>query len=127
MFIWDIDVGNNFFKHFITGAFIAIVMTGLDQDMMQKNLSCKNIKEAQKNMFWFSCSLLVVNLIFLILGSLLFIYADANNLALPAKTDLAFPEIAINNSNLLIGSAFIIGLLAAAYSSADSALTGNES
>ena len=123
MFVWDWQPSNNFFKFFLSGAFITITMTGLDQDMMQKNLSCRNIKDAQKNMLWFSIILVVVNFLFLCLGSLLYIYADAMTLELPAKTDQVFPTIALNATNLLIGSTFIVGLIAAAYSSADSALT----
>ncbi|WP_299210885.1 sodium:solute symporter [uncultured Aquimarina sp.] len=120
---------NHFFKSFIGGMFIAICMTGLDQDMMQKNLTCRNLKEAQKNMVSFSLVLIVVNFIFLLLGALLFIYADQFNIATPivdgdVKTDLLFPEIAINGGlGIVLAVAFILGLVAAAYSSADSALT----
>ncbi len=120
---------NHFFKSFIGGMFIAICMTGLDQDMMQKNLTCRNLKEAQKNMVSFSLVLIVVNFIFLLLGALLFIYAEQFNITTPivdgnAKTDLLFPEIAINGGlGIVLAIAFILGLVAAAYSSADSALT----
>ncbi|AXT50810.1 sodium:solute symporter [Aquimarina sp. BL5] len=120
---------NHFFKSFIGGMFIAICMTGLDQDMMQKNLTCRNLKEAQKNMVSFSFVLILVNFIFLLLGALLFIYADQFNIATPivdgnVKTDLLFPEIAINGGlGIVLAVAFILGLVAAAYSSADSALT----
>ncbi len=118
-----------FWKYFIGGVFIAIAMTGLDQDMMQKNLTCKNQKDAQKNMATMITLLLVVNFVFLSLGALLFIYAEKFGVASPIvdgkpRTDLLFPEIAMNQG---LGSAlaivFIIGLIAAAYSSADSALT----
>lgn len=121
-FFDDWSSGSHFIKQFISGAFIAIVMTGLDQDMMQKNLSCKNIKDAQKNMFWFTVVLTVVNFIFLALGLLLTVYAANNGVTI--SKDLLFPEIAVN-SGLGIGlaSLFMIGLIAAAYSSADSALT----
>ncbi len=113
-----------FWKQFLGGAFIAIVMTGLDQDMMQKNLSCKNIGEAQKNMFSFSLVLVIVNLFFLSLGALLFIFCAQEGIGLPEKADDLFPMLAVNNY-LGIGVAvfFILGLIAAAYSSADSALT----
>lgn len=103
--------------------FITIVMTGLDQDMMQKNLSCRNIKEGQKNMFSFSLILIVVNLIFLSLGALLYIYANQKGIMLPAKADNLFPEIATNHLQSMAGIFFVLGLVAAAYSSADSALT----
>jgi len=123
MFIWDWRHEHNFFKQFLAGAFISISMTGLDQDMMQKNLTCKNIKEAQKNMFWFSIVLVFANLMFLSLGALLYMYADAFAVALPEKTDYLFPMLALNHFSPLAGILFILGIIAAAYSSADSALT----
>jgi len=104
-------------------------MTGLDQDMMQKNLTCKNKKEAQKNMFTMATLQIFVNFAFLSLGALLFIYADRYGLEIPVvdgktRTDLLFPEIAMNQGlGLGLSISFIIGLIAAAYSSADSALT----
>ncbi len=113
----------NFFKQFLAGASIAIVMTGLDQDMMQKNLSCKNIGEAQKNMFWFTIVLFFAKLLFLSLGALLFIYANQVGIAIPERSDLLYPTIALNHLSPLIGIVFLLGLIAAAYSSADSALT----
>ncbi len=113
----------NFFKQFLAGASIAIVMTGLDQDMMQKNLSCKNIGEAQKNMFWFSIILVLANLLFLTLGVLLFTYANQVGIDIPEKKDLLYPTIALQHLSPTIGIIFILGLIAAAYSSADSALT----
>lgn len=123
VFFWDWKTDANFFKQFFAGAFIAIVMTGLDQDMMQKNLTCKNIGEAQKNMFWFSIILVVVNLLFLSLGVLLYIYAGKNGIALPEKTDDLFPILALNHFPTVAGVLFLLGITAAAYSSADSALT----
>ena len=114
----------DFIKQFLGGAFIAICMTGLDQDMMQKNLSCKNLKDAQKNMLSFSIVLLVVNFLFLILGALLFIYAEKTGILMPEKTDLLFPTIALNSDlGIAMAITFLLGLIAAAYSSADSALT----
>ena len=113
-----------FWKQFISGAFITIVMTGLDQDMMQKNLTCKNTKEAKKNMYWFSLTLIPVNLIFLALGALLYLYAQQNGINIPEKADLLYAEIATNSGlPMFLGIVFIIGLIASAYSSADSALT----
>lgn len=112
-----------FLKQFFSGAFIAIVMTGLDQDMMQKNLSCRTLPDAQKNMVTLSITLVFVNLLFLILGAALFIYAAQMNIALPAKTDDVFPLLAFKHMPALAGVVFIIGLISAAYSSADSALT----
>ena len=123
IFNWDWQSGTNFFKQFFAGAFIAIVMTGLDQDMMQKNLTCKNIGEAQKNMFWFSTVLIFVNLLFLSLGLLLYQYGEATNILLPERTDNLFPLLATQNFSLIGGIVFLLGITAAAYSSADSALT----
>ncbi len=148
IFVWDWKPRNNFFKYFFSGAFISIVMTGLDQDMMQKNLSCKNIREAKKNMYWMSSSLIVVNMLFLLLGALLYIYAGSKcaiieNFGDPGlikdcpiklfnsaamvfeceKTDQLFPFLALRYLTPAAGIVFILGLIAAAYSSADSALT----
>ncbi|MBT8186829.1 MAG: sodium:solute symporter [Croceitalea sp.] len=120
---------NHFIKSFVGGMFVTICMTGLDQDMMQKNLTCKNLKDAQKNMVSFSFVLVGVTFLFMLLGALLFIYSNQNNIAVPLmdgspKTDLLFPEIALNNGlGLTLSITFMLGLIAAAYSSADSALT----
>lgn len=116
-------------KSFLGGMFITICMTGLDQDMMQKNLTCKNLKDAQKNMVSFSFVLVGVTFLFMLLGALLYIYANKNNIAIPLmdgqpKTDLLFPEIALNSGlGKTLAITFMLGLIAAAYSSADSALT----
>lgn len=123
IFNWDWQAGTNFFKQFFSGAFIAIVMTGLDQDMMQKNLTCKNIGEAQKNVFWFSVVLVFVNLMFLCLGVLLYQFAEVQSIDLPAKPDGLFPYLAVNEFSTLGAVVFLLGITAAAYSSADSALT----
>lgn len=121
-FFDDWKSGDYFFKQFISGAFIAIVMTGLDQDMMQKNLTCKTLKDAQKNMFWFTIVLTIVNLVFLVLGLLLTVYAQQNGI--DAHKDQLFPSLASGNEfGIGVAILFIIGLIAAAYSSADSALT----
>ena len=120
VFFWEGD--KHFLKQFFAGVFIAIVMTGLDQDMMQKNLSCRSQKDAQKNIYWFSGALVIVNLIFLSLGALLYIYA--NEKGITANKDELFPEVALNGGlGVGVGLIFILGLIAAAYSSADSALT----
>jgi Na+/proline symporter len=130
--IWNLDSfadKNYLVKSFLGGMFITICMTGLDQDMMQKNLSCKSLGDARKNMITFSVVLVVVNVAFLLLGALLFIYADRFNIATPLmdgspKSDLLFPEIALNSGLApVVGITFMLGLIAAAYSSADSALT----
>lgn len=118
----DFKAGNYFWKQFLAGAFIAIAMTGLDQDMMQKNLTCRNLKDAQKNMFWFTLVLVIVNFFFLALGVLLTDYANKNGIE--AKGDELFPIIATKGTlGLATGLFFLLGLIAAAYSSADSALT----
>jgi len=120
---------NHFVKSFIGGMFITICMTGLDQDMMQKNLTCRSLKDAQKNMLVFSFVLVLVTSLFMLLGALLFIYAKENNIEIPLlngvpNSDLLFPQIALNSDlGIGIGITFLLGLIAAAYSSADSALT----
>jgi Na+/proline symporter len=121
--VGDIDSKQYFIKLFLSGMFISIVMTGLDQDMMQKNLSCKNIRDAQKNMTALSLILVPVNLIFLFLGAVLYIYSEKLNIPLPVSTDHLFPTIAFQYLGMGAGIVFIIGLISAAYSSADSALT----
>ena len=121
-FFNDIKSGNYFWKRFLAGVFVAIVMTGLDQDMMQKNLTCRNLKDAQKNMFWFTIVLVIVNFFFLALGVLLTDYAALNGIS--AQKDELFPIIATKGSlSITTAIFFLLGLIAAAYSSADSALT----
>ena len=114
----------HFVRQFFSGAFIAIVMTGLDQDLMQKNLSCKNLKDAKKNMFWFSLTLVPVNLLFLSLGAILYTFCAKTGFPLPAHSDALFPTIAsqpfMPGLFLVI---FVLGLVSATYSGADSALT----
>lgn len=94
IFNWNWQDGTNFFKQFFAGAFIVIVMTGLDQDMMQKNLTCRNLGDAQKNMFWFTIILIFVNLMFLSLGVLLYLYSEANQINIPLQTDNLYPMLA---------------------------------
>ncbi|WP_223033877.1 sodium:solute symporter [Hanstruepera marina] len=120
-FFDDFKSGNYFWKQFISGAFIAIVMTGLDQDMMQKNLTCRTLKDAQKNMFWFTIVLTIVNFVFLSLGLLLTVYAQQNGI--DAHKDDLFPILAKKHLGIGVFVFFLLGLIAAAYSSADSALT----
>lgn len=123
-FFDDPKPGTYFWKQFLGGMFIAIAMTGLDQDMMQKNLSCRNIGEAQKNMVSFSLVLVFVNLVFLSLGALLFLYVERFGVEMPLKADQLYPMLATDGSlPVIVGLLFILGLIAAAYSSADSALT----
>ena len=129
-FFWDWKKSNFFFKEFIGGIFIAVAMTGLDQNMMQKNLSCKSLGEAQKNIFWFSIVMIIVNVFFLSLGVLLYQYYQSSGLELPMNietgkiiTDKVFPNLALNHLGMFAGLIFIIGLTAATFSSADSVLT----
>ncbi|MBU6340337.1 MAG: sodium:solute symporter [Bacteroidetes bacterium] len=114
---------NHFIKQFVGGALIAITMTGLDQDLMQKNLACKNIREAQKNMLVFCLYLVVINFLFLALGALLYLYANSLGLEIPARTDYLYPKIAFNHLGVGAGIFFILGLIASTYASSDSALT----
>ncbi len=123
-FFDDPKPGTYFWKQFLGGMFIAIAMTGLDQDMMQKNLSCRSVGEAQKNMVSFSLVLVLVNAVFLMLGALLYLYVERFGIALPDKADQLYPMLATDGSlPVVVGLLFILGLIAAAYSSADSALT----
>ncbi|MFN0014047.1 MAG: sodium:solute symporter [Saprospiraceae bacterium] len=114
---------NHFVKQFVSGALIAIVMTGMDQDLMQKNLACKNIREAQKNMTVFCFYLVLINLAFLLLGALLYMYAGTLGIELPAKTDQLYPQIAFRHLDTAAGIFFVLGLIASTYASSDSALT----
>lgn len=122
MFITDWHHERFFLKQFLSGMFITIVMTGLDQEMMQKNLSCRNIREAQKNMFTFSGILVFVNLLFLFLGALLLIYVQNKGVAVKTSDDI-FPTVALKYLGPVPGVVFLIGLISAAFPSADGALT----
>ncbi|MCZ4244239.1 sodium:solute symporter [Pedobacter punctiformis] len=132
IFFWDDFFTNkfNFNKQFIGGIFVTIAMTGLDQDLMQKNLSMKTIKEAQKNMFTFTGVFIILNVFFLSVGALLYIFAAKNGIEIPLdhitgkpRTDLLFPEIALNNLGALPAIIFMLGLTAATFATTDSALT----
>jgi SSS family solute:Na+ symporter len=114
---------NNFLKQFLGGMFIAIAMTGLDQNMMQKNLSCKSLEDAQKNIRWFSIVVVFINLLFVSLGVLLYQFAAAKGIITPEKTDQLFPNIALNYVGGIGAIVFILGITAATFSSADSVLT----
>jgi Na+/proline symporter len=132
VWVWDIQQPNNFWKNFFAGVFTVITMTGLDQDQMQKNLSCRNLKDAQKNMFTYGAMFLPINLLFLSLGVLLVNFATQNGIDVNAVGgDKLFPLLAtgINpaGGQLYLGAVtsilFVLGVTSAAYSSADSALT----
>jgi Na+/proline symporter len=127
-FYEDYLAGTYYWKQILGGIFVTIATVGLDQDLMQKNLSCKNIGEAQKNMYTFTGIFLVINIFFLSVGALLYLYADKNGIAVPqvngvARTDLLFPEIAIHHLSIIPTIVFLLGLTAATFATTDSALT----
>lgn len=120
----------HFIKQILGGIFVTIAMVGLDQDLMQKNLSCANIREAQKNMFTFTGIFVVINLFFLSIGALLYIFAVKNGIEIPKdlitgkpRTDLLFPEIAFHHLSFIPSLVFLLGLTAATFATTDSALT----
>ena len=120
----------HFVKQILGGIFVTIAMVGLDQDLMQKNLSCATIGEAQKNMFTFTGIFVLINIFFLSVGALLYIYAEKNGIEVPLdlisgkpRTDLLFPEIAFNHLTLIPSVVFLLGLTAATFATTDSALT----
>ena len=123
IFDWDWRSDRNFYKTFLAGIFITIAMNGLDQNVMQKNLTCKNKGEAQKNIFWFSIVFFFSTMLFLALGVLLYKYGIDQQIAIPERSDDLFPFLALNYFGTFAGIVFLIGIIAAAFSSADSALT----
>jgi len=130
VFNWDGKSGSYFYKQFIAGILIAIAMMGLDQNMMQKTLTCKNRWDAQKNTLTFSLILAITQFLFLGLGILLYIYGENHNISLPVgengvflDTDTLFPNLAINYLGIVAGVSFLLGIIAASFSSVDSALT----
>ncbi|HEX7583132.1 MAG TPA: sodium:solute symporter, partial [Prolixibacteraceae bacterium] len=123
IFDWDWRSKTNFFKQFLAGLGIVIVMNGLDQDMMQKSLTCKNKKDAQKNIYWFSLAFIITNILFLSLGVMLYIFAQAKGIPVTAKSDDFFAFLALNQFGTIAGVLFLLGIVSATYSSSDSALT----
>ena len=126
IFDWDWSHGTNAIKQFISGIFVTIAMTGLDQSMMQKNLACKDLKSAQKNMYTTSVIIVVVNFFFLLLGALLCIFVANHGGLEPmgiTKTDEIFPTIVSRYFGVGLGIVFLIGLISASYPSAGAALT----
>jgi Na+/proline symporter len=114
-----------FFKEFLGGVFITLTMTGMDQELMQKNLTVKTLGGAQKNMFWFSLMSVAMNLLFLTLGALLYLYMAANpDIAMPSSSDHLFPMLALDKLGLAVSVFFLLGITASSYASADSALAG---
>ena len=129
-FFDDYMKGTYFVKQILGGIFVTIAMVGLDQDLMQKNLSCATIGEAQKNMFTFTGIFVIINIFFLSVGALLYIYAEKNGVSVPTdlitgkpRTDLLFPEIAFHHLTLIPAIVFLLGLTAATFATTDSALT----
>lgn len=122
-FFGDWATPKNFWRQLLSGAFIAIVMTGMDQNSMQKNLACRSLRDAQKNLMLFSVIVVVVNILFLALGALLYHYAEVRGIAVPEKTDLLFPTLALQHLGVFAALVFVIGLTAATFNSADSVLT----
>jgi len=127
IFFWEDFFGSkaNFWKQFLGGVFVTIAMTGLDQDLMQKNLSMGTIKEAQKNMITFTSVFVVINIFFLAVGALLYIYAEKNGIDIVslATRDYLYPEIALNHLSIVPAIIFMMGLTAATFATTDSALT----
>lgn len=122
IFNWDVNDGRFALKHIIGGMFIAIAMTGLDQEMMQKNISVKTLKDSQKNMMTFTAVLMVVNFLFLVLGGVLYLYASSKGIAVPP--DDLFPTIALSDTfSGVIGIIFVIAIISALFPSVDGAIT----
>ena len=131
VFFYEDWLKSNFFvKQILGGIFVTLAMVGLDQDLMQKNLSCATIGEAQKNMYYFTGIFVLINIFFLSVGALLYLYAEKNGIAVPLdavtgqpRTDLLFPEIAFNHLTIIPAIIFLLGLTAATFATTDSALT----
>lgn len=123
MFDWDWRSGNNSVKQFLSGIAITVALNGLDQNMMQKNLTCRTLKDCRTNMFSFSFFFLVANILFLVLGTLLYVFAAKQSITLPGKSDEVFAFLSLNHFGLTAGLFFLLGITAAAYSSVDSSLT----
>lgn len=123
VFDFDWRSGQNTVKQFLAGVAITVCLNGLDQNMMQKNLTCRSLRDCKVNMFSFSFLFLVTNVLFLLLGALLYLYAGKEGITLPAKSDDVFPFLALNYFGTTVGLFFLLGITAAAYSSVDSSLT----
>lgn len=119
---WNWKNPSFFLKHFLSGIFITVTMTGLDQDLMQKNLTCKTLEESQKNMKVFSFVILIVNFLFVLFGALLYTYVDVYSLQIPEKSDFLVPELIQNHFSGIVFFLFLMGVIAATYATSDSAL-----
>lgn len=124
IFYWDWEHPQNFFKLILAGILLTVMTNGLDQSVMQKHLTCRNLKSSQKNIVTLAIILLFVNFLFLFLGGALHLFGSTNGVSLPEQTDSIYPVLALNDLGLLTGTFFLVGIAAAAYSSADSSLTG---
>jgi Na+/proline symporter len=119
----DVTDAHYFWKDFLGGALIAVVMTGLDQDMMQKNLTVRTLGGSKRNMLSYGAALVLVNALFLLLGLLLYRYAEARQIELPTKSDLVFSTLALQHLGPVVAILFVLGLTAAACNAADGSLT----
>lgn len=124
IFYWDWEHPQNFFKLILAGILLTVMTNGLDQSVMQKHLTCKNLKSSQKNIVTLAIILLFVNILFLFLGGALHLFGSSKGITLPEQTDSIYPVLALNDLGVITGTFFLIGIAAAAYSSADSSLTG---
>ena len=123
VFEWGWRSDRNFFKTFLAGIFITIAMNGLDQNVMQKNLTISKTSDAQKNILWFAITFFIATTLFLALGILLYKFAFDQGIPVPESTDDLYPLLAFNHFGIAAGIVFLLGIVAAAFSSADSALT----
>jgi Na+/proline symporter len=124
VFYWSFEDPKNFFKLLFVGILLTVMTNGLDQSVMQKHLTCKDLASSQKNIVTLAIILIVVNLLFLFLGGALAVFAISENIPMPEQTDNLYPILAVDHMGLIAGTFFLIGIAAAAYSSADSSLTG---
>jgi SSS family solute:Na+ symporter len=124
VFFWSWDDPNNFFKLLFTGILMTVMTNGLDQSIMQKHLTCKNLSSAQKNIVTLAFILLLANFLFLFLGGTLYLFSLTQQIPIPDQTDNLYPTLAFEYLGKMAGTFFLVGIAAAAYSSADSSLTG---
>ncbi len=124
VFYWNPDSEQNFFKLIFAGALLTIMTNGLDQSVMQKHLTCRNLRSSQKNIVTLAIVLIFVNILFLFMGGALHIFSANEGIVLPKDTDSIYPVLALDNLGIVTGTFFLVGIAAAAYSSADSSLTG---
>jgi len=124
IFYWSWNDPRNFFKLVFTGLLLTVMTNGLDQSVMQKHLTCRTLSASQKNIVTLAVIILGINALFLFLGGALYLFSLAENIPLPEQTDNLYPMLAVNNLGMVSGTIFLVGIAAAAYSSADSSLTG---